>query len=143
MDLVEALIVHLRNTPNVRAMVGDRVYGAGLEEQAAGFPRLTVFMVGGGDPSPSHDGPSGIERSRWQVTCTAPAICTAVRTITRVVNALDGFKGVLGNQETGEAGLYVSRVAKVDQSRGDIPRDAASRMLGHKVDFVVWARFPS
>ena len=133
MMLDEAFVAHLRANGAVALDVGVRIYGAGLIDQGTAYPCLTIQQISGMDEHQSHNGRSGLERSRWQITAWALRHCDAVLAATHVVNALDAFAGVLG----GAGGVRVGRCQRV--ARRSLGRDPESKIFGHAVDFYVLA----
>lgn len=127
------MIAHLTGYAPIAGEVGKRVYGEGLMDQGSALPCITVQRIDGRDEHQTQSGRSGTERSRWQVNAFGARGCDAVRVATLVVNALDGYKGMLG----GAGGVKVGRCARVD--RGSLGRLPDSNIFGHHVDFYVLA----
>ena len=119
------------------ALIGSRWYGATLPEMIV-LPAVTAQQIASADESPSHDGHSGVERARFQITvwseCQMRLLQIAQRIAAPVVRGgpFDGFRGTLG----GPGGIQCGRVAKVNSV--DMGREPGRNAYQRVMDFLFW-----
>jgi hypothetical protein len=139
-DMAEAIRAHGLASGEIALLLGNdndtyRWYGATLE-QGATLPAVTVQQISGVDAGETHQGHSGLERERYQITIWSGCRQKLVHLTWAINRQFHAFRGRLG----GPGGLMVQRVAKlnqVDMGRNG-PRDAYQRAL----DFVFEYRPP-
>lgn len=107
MTLEESLILHLRNDAALAAQVSTRIYGAGLLEQSATKPALTVQRINS-LPLYAHQGRSGLARTRAQINVWASSYSSGITVAGLVRRAMDTFGG---------AGGRARRIGDVDLGR--------------------------
>ncbi len=131
----QALFQKLSADTGILAVVGSQghpaVYLGLLPENAkenGQFPAVTFWSIMDKDPATSHDGASGLFRTRYQFTCWGLTL-TDSRVLSRaLVKVLHGFKGVVGGYELGPCFL-ISSVSTFDQNE--------NLFMTH-LDFHVW-----
>jgi hypothetical protein len=94
MTLEEALYYHLVNNAGVAALITTRVYPNVIPEDVA--QPAAAYQVISRIPILHHNGPSGLETVRVQITCRATTYAVAKSVAVAIVTALDGFSGAMG-----------------------------------------------
>lgn len=93
MRIEEALATKLRETANVNALVGNRIYPT-KAPQGTNTPHVIYDLLGGADVA-GHDGWESLRTGRISYTCLAPTYGAAKAVAEAVRLALTGFRGVL------------------------------------------------
>jgi len=111
----------------VVALNGDRVFPLRAPDTAT-FP-LIVYQRIGGDRDVTHDGNSGLDDSRFQITAWSPLYKEAKELALEVVKALNGFQGSMGT---------TARVAGFVENELDL-FDPKTKLYSVILDVKFWA----
>jgi hypothetical protein len=116
--------------PYLVSLIDARWYGP-VMEQGSALPCVTVQQIGSADEAPTHQGHSGLERARLQVTVWSSCQMRAIQISERIKRRIDGFRGSLG-------GMPVGRVAVA--STVDMGREPGQNVYQRVVELIVWYR---
>lgn len=122
----QALFTILSAHPGLSALVGSRIYPLILPQNPA-YPALTYQRVSG-PREQSHDGPSGLARPRFQVSCWHPDFDQAKAAAEQVRLALAGYRGIVGGLEI--EGIQVENELDL--------YDPDAKVYRVILDFVIW-----
>lgn len=112
------------------ALIDGRWYGP-VMEQGSALPCVTVQQVGSADEAPTHQGHSGLERARLQLTVWSSCQMRAIQISERIRRRLDGFRGSLG-------GMHVGRIGVVNTM--DLGREPGQNVYQRVVEILIWYR---
>lgn len=112
------------------ALIGDRWFGPMLPA-GVDLPAVTVQLISSIDESPTHQGHSGLERARLQVTVWSACWTRAIQISERIKRRIDNLTGTLG-------GIPVGRVAVVGTI--DQGRESGRNVYQRSIDLVIWYR---
>lgn len=128
--LEAAIRTHILNDPVLASKLSDEgVYFSSLPQEAE--PSSIVLQeVSGVDPSPTHNGRSGVQRRRFQFTIWTDCVLKRVEIKTRLDRVFDSKAIEVG----GSGGVYCGRVAKVGQV--DLGKDPGRNLYLYAVDFM-------
>jgi len=129
MTIEEAIVAHLGSFAGLVDLQSTRVYPVELP-QGAVLPS-TVYQQVSGIPEHSHNGRTGLERARFQISHWANRACDAVAVAVQTNVALDAFRGVMG----GSGGVRVGRCARVNRIMDRHPEMRLYRVIQ---DFMFW-----
>lgn len=104
--LEEGIVAYLTTITVLTAIQADRIY-PGLLPQEPTLPATTFHRISG-VPSYSQSGPSGFENVRIQFDCWAIDPLSAQRVAQALMQAISGFKGMMGNEAIG--GCFITNV---------------------------------
>jgi hypothetical protein len=135
----DGLISFLKASPEVSALVGDRVYGP-QAPQSVTFPYLTLLRISGPRWRVLR-GTDGVAHPRIQITCWGQTY-TQVKTLAEEVRKADGgqgglrleaLKGVMGGQ-------VVQATCLEDERDHDSPplHEGETGVYATSLDLVIW-----
>ena len=101
MLIEEALYTYLKGYEGLSALTGDRIYPL-LMPQNSTYPGI-VYQKISGFHQKSHQGSSGLARTRIQFTCWAKTYAESKNVAEQLRLALEGYRGMMG----GESGVNV------------------------------------
>lgn len=126
-DLAEGIRAHALGAPDIQALLSDdelfRWYGATLEQNST-LPAVTVQQISGADAAETHQGHSGLEVARYQITVWSTCRPKLVQLTWAINRRFHNFRGRMG-------GIEVQRAAKLGQMDmgQNGPRNAYMRAL--------------
>lgn len=121
---------HLLNDPYLASKLGDDAVYFSVLPQHADFPAIVISEINGADPSPTHDGHSGVERREFQFTIFADCKLKMVEIRTRLEKYLDSKAVEVGAPD----GVWCGRIAKIDQR--DMGQSPGRNLLMYSMDFM-------
>lgn len=135
-DLAEGMRAHALADPQLAALLSDdemfRWYGPVLE-QASDLPAVTVQQIAGMDSAATHQGHSGLERARYQITIWSACRPKLVQLTWAIHRRFHNWRGSMGGIQV----QHSEKVGQVDLGQNG-PRNTYQRAL----DFVFLYRPP-
>jgi hypothetical protein len=117
----QALGQKLSGDAGVQAIVGSNptaVYMGLLPQNAIEnkhMPAISFWSITENDPAISHDGASGVFRTRYQFTCWGLTMTDSSNVARAIKKCLHGFRGLVGGYDLGPC-LLISSVSQFDQA---------------------------
>jgi hypothetical protein len=127
-DIRPALTAFLLADAGIAAAVGTRVYPVRLPQGTAAASVVYNRISAIGDHT--MQGASGLARPRIQIDCWAPTHDAATALANLVKDALDGFRGPMGNGVQVQGAFF--------DSERDLPFDDDGKLYGVSRDYLVW-----
>ena len=133
MGLESGLVTYLGARAGLTAIIDTRIFPQLVPQGANNYPAVTFQTISESNTH-SLSGVSGLAMSRLQITCWGRTVLDALRVRDAVVDALDGYRGLMGS-------TTVQSCLKLDErdmpaTANASPELAAARVYGRGIDFM-------
>lgn len=125
---------HLLDDPYLASKLGDDAVYFSVLPQDANFSAIVISEISGFDPSPTHDGHSGIEKREFQFTIFATCVLKLVEIRVRLEKYLDSKAVEVGAPD----GVWCGRIAKTGQR--DMGQNPGRTLYMYSMDFQFWEK---